>query len=260
MGLGFAANAAAQPLPPAPRPAPQPVPIVIIPPANIGAATPKAVTATSITFLLSKQAAAGAHGLWSVTFREEATKPDYVTRNGGASVTGAATVDCNARAFQLQACSLFKANNLNGEPVLELHARPQWRTTPPSTLMRRVVDLACAGTGAPPATRAAKAPSRQAPAPAPARPIAAAKGPSDRPGRYWVQVGASNSADLARKLLRDLGGSGLLHDLGAEVRAARVHGATVFRSLVGPFRDRPQAAELCLSLSSQKRPCFVRAD
>jgi hypothetical protein len=270
------ALASAQALPPPPGPAPEKPRIVIEAPTNIPASAPRTTTPNSAIFLIASSAAAGLSGLRSVSFREEATSPDYVQTYGGASVSGAADVDCHAGTYRLQSFALHKNNNLGGETVTEFGARTKWQQPNRDTLLNRVIELACRLSPSKPRSVATAAPAPSKPAPAqpaapktdlsrntPAPPPVAtppAPAPAASAGRagYWVQIAAAVSDALAKAALDKLIASegDLLHGATTSVAQQRVKGAIVFRSLIGPL-PKDEAVALCRTLSARGHACFV---
>lgn len=83
------------------------------------------------------------HG--GVKFEEEAENGAYADRINGRSLEGAAQVDCRALTFQLQRFTVHTLPKLQGQAVLAIGERTEWRSADPGTTMARVVRAACGG-------------------------------------------------------------------------------------------------------------------
>jgi len=250
--------AAGQRLPPPPAPQAAPEPIEIAAPVGIPAGARTAATPLSNVYLLSREPASGA---WRVAFREEATQPEYVTRNGGASASGAVMVNCDSREFQLERFSLFRRNNLQGEERIRLDRRTRWQTPGRDTLLWRVVELTCGGArSAAPRPVASTVPDAAGAALRPALPLPPpSRSSGQAAGAYWVQAGASDNPALARSLLDKLAAEAPeVGAAGRRVSEAVVGDRRVWRSLFGPYADRSAAAKACAGLTARGKACFVR--
>jgi hypothetical protein len=108
----------------------------------------------------------------NVSFREEATAANFVTRMGGRSISGDADVDCRARSIKLNELTIYAGSNLRGREISHMGARTDWRVPTPDRVLSRVVSGACGAAKPLPAAAPAAGlkPAVPAPQPTPSEP------------------------------------------------------------------------------------------
>jgi len=114
-----------------------------------------------VVAILSNETKPGENGIRKVSFREEATQANYVTRMGGRSIAGVTDIDCRARAVKLASLTIYAGSNLQGREISHMGQRTDWRVPTPDRVLSRVVNGAC-GAGRPTVVAAAADTSRPA--------------------------------------------------------------------------------------------------
>jgi hypothetical protein len=229
-----------------------------------------------------------------VSFRQEATKIDFVSRTGGRSMRGSADVDCTTGRVKAQGITLYSGQDLKGDQVLAQGADVDFRSPVYGTASALVVGEVCrqgrpaAGpqvASAPPRplpppapapAPAAPAPPRPAivqntlpPPPAPAAPApppapppapAPAPAPAQASAGVMAQIGAFSSQEAAQAAWAKLSSSFPAELAGKTVRIepAVVNGQQLFRTSVEGFASEAAARQACAELMARSQACFVR--
>lgn len=235
-----------------------------IPPSQVVDIGPSAVTA-----VVSATPTADPRG-FRVVVNSEALSPAIESRDGIASWSIPAQVDCDRRAVRLGAMTGFPSRDLRTDPKVLRPADSAFVTPTPSAPLGAVIRALCDRDFHRPLVAgrlktAAKDPQPAKPAKAVTSPVEPQ--PAARPkartlpaASLSVQVGASSSLADAKRLLARLkkASAGLLSGLSTDVVAAQVGGKTVYRALISGFAAPADAARLCERLKASGQGCFVR--
>lgn len=82
----------------------------------------------------------GVHG---VTFREEGVSIDFVTRNGGRSLSGEGEINCIDGTMRLSSLAIYLGSGLRGDRVTSFPPQTTWRQPARGTVLDRVVQSVC---------------------------------------------------------------------------------------------------------------------
>jgi cell division septation protein DedD len=110
---------------------------------DLPAGAPLVFGSDAVAAILSNTQKGSDRSVRAVTFREEATAANFVTRMGGRSISGGADVDCKARSVKLDELTIYAGSNLKGREVSHMGARTDWRVPTPDRVLSRVVQGAC---------------------------------------------------------------------------------------------------------------------
>lgn len=224
---------------------------------------------SAVTAVVSAAATADPRG-FRVIVNSEALNPEIESRDGIASWSLPAQVDCDRRAVRLGVMTGFSSRDLRTDAKVLRPADSAFVTPTPSAPLGAVIRALCdrdfhrplvAGRlkAAAKAPQAAK-PAKTVVAPIEPQPAAAPKARTVAAASLSVQVGASSSQADAKRLLARLkkAAGGLVSGLSTDVVAAQVGGKTVYRALISGFAAPADAARLCERLKASGHGCFVR--
>jgi hypothetical protein len=197
-----------------------------------------------------------------VTFRQEATGLDFVSRTGGRSVSGEADVDCTTGRVRARSITLFSGTDLRGSQVAVQGEDADWRAPYAGTASALVMEDVC---GSPFRAVAPPVPASQAvaaPPPPPAPPPSAA--PPDvlaETGPFTAQVGAFGSREAAQAYWDEVHAAFAAELNGRALRLETINagGQILYRAGVAGFTEAAARA-FCGRLEASGRGCFVRPE
>lgn len=133
--------------------------------AALPAGVPVEMGPDSALAILTDSTAGRPRGVHGVTFREEAVAIDFVTRNGGRSLSGEGEINCTDGTMRLSSLAIYLGSGLRGDRVTSFPPQTTWRQPAGGTVLDRVVQSVCYV----PPTPAGPRPAYVSP-PVPARP------------------------------------------------------------------------------------------
>lgn len=251
----------------------------------------------NVLVIASDTVDAGRPAIHRVSFRQEATKLDFVSRTGGRSIRGSADVDCVTGKVKAQAIALYSGQDLKGDQILSQGPDLDWRAPVYGTASALVVQEVCAAkrppanqiATAPPITRpppiptpppsppprppipapepppapsAPPAPPAPRPPPIPVAPPSPLPPPAPRPAESQTvaQIGAFGSRAAAEGAWSKLSETypAILAGKTVRIEPAIVSGAEVFRTSIQGFGSEADARSACAELMARSQACFVR--
>jgi hypothetical protein len=250
----------------------------------------------NVLVVLTDEVSTKTPNIHRVSFRQEATKVDFVSRTGGRSLRGSGEINCATGSFRAETIELFSGTDLKGERItgegpdkvgrvpragsapaiaaMQVCSGDSAALAPLSSPVSRREPVAT-GTELPPARAAAPppvaappepGPPPPAPPPPPTRRAAAAPPPAPPPApvsegaQPLAQIGAFATREAAERAWGDI--AGLFPTLVAgktmRIDPVTVNGAVMYRSAIAGFADAADAQALCARLMASSQTCFVR--
>jgi hypothetical protein len=192
-----------------------------------------------------------------VHIREEALSQALAEQLGGRSATAIATVQCPTGGVSIGAVEVYPGNNLSGGQAKSVSAFA-WMAANESVEPGKIAQKACGGGARSAASDSMNGTGRDNATP-PGSP------PPSRPavieaGARWAQIGAFASPELAQSSWAKLQKRWptATQSLSERTQLVTVRGASVHRSLVGPFPSLSSARAFCGMLIAQGADCLVR--
>jgi cell division protein FtsN len=250
----------------------------------------------NVLVIASDTVEAGQPQVHHVSFRQEATQLDFVSRTGGRSIRGSADVDCMTGKVKAQSIALYQGSDLSGDQITSQGPDLDWRAPVAGTASALVMGEVCmqrtpprvASNVPPPLARPAPAPAAapapavlpvpaappRQPAPAPTLAAASPPPPPAKPpappaapavavndgGITVAQIGAFSSRQLAEGAWSRLASTfpTFLSGKTARIEPVTVNGEQLYRTSIQGFSSEAQARATCAELMARSQACFVR--